>query len=167
MIYVSLCFFLLSSLCLASSVNIKSDAFELDGTKEIVTAQGNVVVDQGELQLKSDTVLYEKKNKQLHLSGGVLITKPDIKISCNTATADNVANSITAEGAVTFRFVDLEGKTGEIYFDVSDNIVTLKGNVQATQRGSFLSADQITVDLTQNKIITQGDARVKLSLEEL
>lgn len=159
--------FLLSPLFGSSNVDIEADEFEYDGAKDIVLARGNVIVTQRDVTIKSARGLYEKAEQKITLFDGVTMEKDGIYLTCQTAIADSLRNTVEAIGTVNYTFRDIKGTAGRAFYDMTQNEVELLDNPVAYQGRDLVKGEKVIIDLNKNKVITRGKARVKLSVDKL
>jgi lipopolysaccharide export system protein LptA len=103
-------------------INIAADTMQADLNAKIVTYTGNVVVTQGEIKMRADTMKADNPNNKIYAKGKVVVDSP----TSGTATGENGI------------------------YDLTKKLVTLSGNVvlnkpgQATMRGSLLTVNMVT-----------------------
>jgi lipopolysaccharide export system protein LptA len=103
-------------------VEIEANKSEYDDKAKTVTYSGNVIVTQGAIRLRADTLKSEQTNNRILANGKVVVTSP-------------------TSGTVT-------GNNG--IYDLTRKIVTLSGNVvlnkpgQMTMKGSLLTVNMVT-----------------------
>lgn len=159
--------FLVSPLFGASNVDIEADEFDYDGAKGIVHAKGNVIVTQEDVTIKSGRGLYEKAKQTITLFDGVVMEKDGIYLTCETAVANSLKNTLEAIGTVNYTFKDIKGTAGKAFYDMKKNEVELSENPVAYQGRELVKGERVIIDLTKNKVITRGKARVKLSVDKI
>lgn len=159
--------FLVFPLLGASNVDIEADEFEYDGVKDIVHAKGRVIVTQNDVKIKSARGLYEKAHQKITLFDGVVMEKDGIYLTCETAIANSLENTVEALGTVNYTFKDIRGTAGKAFYDMDKNEVELLDNPVAYQGRDLVKGERVIIDLNKNKVITRGKARVKLSVDKL
>ena len=103
-------------------INVAADAMQADLNAKTVTYTGNVVVTQGEIKMRADTMKADNPNNKIYAKGKVVVDSP----ASGTATGENGV------------------------YDMTKKLVTLSGNVvlnkqgQATLRGSLLTVNMVT-----------------------
>jgi len=117
--------------------NITSDTLVLHSNDRVFVYKGHVVVVQGDMTLTSKTLegTYNEQNQieKLVAKGDVLITKQEIKATCQQAL-----------------------------YDAPSSTVTLIDNPQLQQKDSVLNADKIKIFLNDNRSQAEGNVRVTL-----
>ncbi len=117
--------------------NITSDSLVLHSNDRVFVYKGHVVVVQGDMTLTSKTLegTYNEQNQidKLVAKGDVLITKQEIKATCQQAL-----------------------------YDAPSSTVTLIDNPQLQQKDSVLNADKIKIFLNDNRSQAEGNVRVTL-----
>jgi lipopolysaccharide export system protein LptA len=103
-------------------VNIEANKSEYDDKAKTVTYSGNVVVAQGAIRLRADTLKAEQTNNRILANGKVVVTSP-------------TSGTVTGNNAI---------------YDLTRKLVTLSGNVvlnkpgQMTMTGSLLTVNMVT-----------------------
>lgn len=117
--------------------NITSDTLVLHSEDRVFIYKGNVVVSQGDMQLVSKVLegTYNEQNQieKMVAKGEVVITKQEIKATCQKAL-----------------------------YNAVEGTVTLTENPQLQQKDSVLTADRIKVFLAENRSEAEGNVRVTL-----
>ncbi len=120
-------------------VHIEAATLEVRDKDKIATFSGNVVVIQGDTNMRSKTlvVFYDKE------SGGAAM-----KAAKPGPGGQSQIRRLEAKGGVVVTQKDqtATGETG--IFDMRTNTVTLAGNVLVTQGQNVLRGDRLIVDLT-------------------
>jgi lipopolysaccharide export system protein LptA len=114
---------------------ITAESLTLRTLERTFRYDGNVRVTQGAMQLTSK------------------------KIEGNY-TEDNQITSIKASGDVVIAKEDMEASSQEALYDATASIVVLTKNPQLKQGDSILTADSITIYLTENRSAAEGNVRV-------
>jgi|SRR5690554_2391137 len=136
----------------AQPINIDADHEFLDLRNNIFRVEGHVIITQGSLTIHADKLVIEGFGNDV-----------------------NDAERFVAEGSpATYQQevdigVTVTASANVITYDASSRILTLSGNAELLQSGSFLQASQITYDL-QNQTISaersnQSGQRVRTSLQ--
>lgn len=121
-------------------VDVAADRIELQDRADRVVLSGGVVVSQAGLTIRSSrvTVAY---------SGGQSV---DI-------------NRIDATGGVTITKDDLRATGGTAIYDLDRRLITLIGDVQLTQGANRLNGGRVTIDLNSGRSAISGSANAGAS----
>ncbi len=156
-----------STLFAAKDIDITAEEFEFDGVKDIVNANGNVVVTQQGAIIKGKTAIYKKESRTISMFGGVSMTRGKLVLTCTEAVADGEADIVTAIGNVDYTMGKIKGSAGHAVYDMYAGLITLTDNPHAYQSGDFIKGETIIIDLVKKIVKTKGKAKVKLSVEKL
>lgn len=78
---------------------LNADAVEYDMANGVMTAAGNVLLKHGLMKATGLHALYNVNTKEAHIVGDVIVTREDMRITCNTL-ASNGKGYMTADGNV-------------------------------------------------------------------
>ncbi|WP_440210576.1 lipopolysaccharide transport periplasmic protein LptA [Actinobacillus pleuropneumoniae] len=127
-------------------INIDSGSQSLDMNSNVVTFSDNVVITQGSIKVTADKVTIirqEGKKETLEASGSPVTFQQ---------TLDNGK--------------PVNGKGNSVHYDLNSKFLTLVGNAELKQQGSFIKASKITYDVKkqQLKANSGNKSRVKTIL---
>lgn len=127
-------------------INIDSGSQSLDMNSNVVTFSDNVVITQGSIKVTADKVTIirqEGKKETLEASGSPVTFQQ---------TLDNGK--------------PVNGKGNSVHYDLNSEFLTLVGNAELKQQGSFIKASKITYDVKkqQLKANSGNKSRVKTIL---
>lgn len=127
-------------------INIDSGSQSLDMNSNDVTFSDNVVITQGSIKVTADKVTIirqEGKKETLEASGSPVTFQQ---------TLDNGK--------------PVNGKGNSVHYDLNSEFLTLVGNAELKQQGSFIKASKITYDVKkqQLKANSGNKSRVKTIL---
>lgn len=127
-------------------INIDSGSQSLDMTSNVVTFSDNVVITQGSIKVTA---------------ANVKITRQEGKKETIDATGSPVTFQQTLDNGKP-----VNGKGNSVHYDLNAEFLTLIGNAELKQQGSFIRANKITYDVKkqQLKATSGGKARVKTVL---
>lgn len=127
-------------------INIDSGSQSLDMTSNIVTFSDNVVITQGSIKVTA---------------ANVKITRSEGKKETIDATGSPVSFQQTLDNGKP-----VNGKGNSVHYDLNSEFLTLIGNAELKQQGSFIKANKITYDVKkqQLKATSGGKSRVKTVL---
>ncbi|MDW1007794.1 lipopolysaccharide transport periplasmic protein LptA [Mannheimia haemolytica] len=127
-------------------INIDSGSQSLDMTNNIVTFSDNVVITQGSIKVTA---------------ANVKITRQEGKKETIDATGSPVTFQQTLDNGKP-----VNGKGNSVHYDLNSEFLTLIGNAELKQQGSFIKANKITYDVKkqQLKATSGGKNRVKTVL---
>lgn len=127
-------------------INIDSGSQSLDMTNNIVTFSDNVVITQGSIKVTA---------------ANVKITRQEGKKETIDATGSPVTFQQTLDNGK-----QVNGKGSSVHYDLNSEFLTLIGNAELKQQGSFIKANKITYDVKkqQLKATSGGKSRVKTVL---
>lgn len=127
-------------------INIDSGSQSLDMTNNIVTFSDNVVITQGSIKVTA---------------ANVKITRQEGKKETIDATGSPVTFQQTLDNGKP-----VNGKGNSVHYGLNSEFLTLIGNAELKQQGSFIKANKITYDVKkqQLKATSGGKTRVKTVL---
>ncbi|HDV7283388.1 TPA: lipopolysaccharide transport periplasmic protein LptA [Mannheimia haemolytica] len=127
-------------------INIDSGSQSLDMTNNIVTFSDNVVITQGSIKVTA---------------ANVKITRQEGKKETIDANGSPVTFQQTLDNGKP-----VNGKGNSVHYDLNSEFLTLIGDAELKQQGSFIKANKITYDVKkqQLKATSGGKARVKTVL---
>ncbi len=114
-------------------IEITADGLLVQQKKEVAIFKGNVEAIQGDMNLRSDTMVVYYKNKQKSEKAANSVSKIDVQ--------DNVFLSTPKETA--------QGDRG--IYDVDKGNITLTGSVVLTQGENIIRGDKLVYDLKTGK----------------
>ena len=127
-------------------INIDSGSQSLDMNSNVVTFSDNVVITQGSIKVTADkvTIIREEGKKETLEASGSPVTFQQ--------TLDNGK--------------PVNGKGNSVHYDLNSEFLTLVGNAELKQQGSFIKASKITYDVKkqQLKANSGNKSRVKTIL---
>lgn len=113
-------------------INIDSGSQSLDMNSNVVTFSDNVVITQGSIKVTADKVTIirqEGKKETLEASGSPVTFQQ---------TLDNGK--------------PVNGKGNSVHYDLNSEFLTLVGNAELKQQGSFIKASKITYDVKKQQL---------------
>lgn len=127
-------------------INIDSGSQSLDMTSNVVTFSDNVVITQGSIKMTA---------------ANVKITRQEGKKETIDANGSPVTFQQTLDNGKP-----VNGKGNSVHYDLNTEFLTLIGNAELKQQGSFIRANKITYDVKkqQLKASSGGKSRVKTVL---
>lgn len=149
-----------------SNINIVADEFELDGEKKQIKATGHVQVTQDDILLKSGWAFYDQNKEVIELFDNVNISRDKLNLNCDKAVAFGSENRINAKGNVNFIYEKISGTASEARYNLDEKQVILLGNPKVNHDGDYIIGAIIIVDLERQKVITKGNAEVKITTEK-
>lgn len=149
------------------NMTIKADNFELDGEKNIVTAQCNLKVLQKDLTLTGNLAQYSRQTQVITITGKVSVTRPNFVMTCKELMADGRDNRITAKGEVLIKFQDIRAKSQNALYNIDKQEIVLTGSPKSWQGKDELSGNQITINLNTKKVVTKGQTTLTFSLDRI
>lgn len=127
-------------------INIDSGSQSLDMTSNVVTFSDNVIITQGSIKVTA---------------ANVKITRQEGKKETIEASGSPVTFQQTLDNGKP-----VNGKGSNVHYDLNTEFLTLIGNAELKQQGSFIKANKITYDVKkqQLKATSDGKSRVKTVL---
>ena len=119
-------------------IYITSDWMEFDQTKNTITYKGNVVTNQGDMTIRSETLTADYS--------------PDMK----------QIKQIVAEGKVNATQGNRVATGEKAVFDDQAKTVTLTGNPIMRQGNSQISGSKVIYFVEQDKAVAEGDGKVRV-----
>lgn len=155
----------LPAIAAARSIQINADSVTSTEGGQVVEARGHVLVTDGRIRVTADRLIYDRKGRQLKLTGSVKITTPQGTLQSGQATArltrSNMLDAIEAMGDVSVRSADRTLQADRLTYLVKDATLIATGHVvvmfppDLTVKGGELFARRTDV------AIVTGRARVQ------
>jgi len=135
----------LPGLTWAESVQIESDHLEIAQKKQEAIFSGSVKLNRGDFELHADKIIAHYN--QTGLTQGLTSAK--------------------AQGNVTIRMGDRQGRSDQALMDHRQGVVKLIGHAEITQKGGSIQGGMIVYDMNKDTIkVLQGDSeRVRVHIE--
>jgi lipopolysaccharide export system protein LptA len=128
-------------------VRIASLSLEVRDKSKLATFSGNVHIVQGDLNLRSETLL-------------VFYADDNSPSAAKQATLDTRSNQqirrMEARGAVVITRNDQRATADHAEFDVLKNILTMNGNVVVTRCEDVMRGERMVVDMTTGILRMEG-----------
>lgn len=150
------------------NTQISSDQIELYGTdSRFVSCEGNVLVEdeQQQITLTSDTLLYDRRDEKVTISGWAEMEDRKNGIIARGGYLENSSQSLITKIQIQVRiFKDTdEGAmtclSDSALYDSQTMRLELNGNCSVYWKSSSYHAARITIDLESNEISLAGNVR--------
>lgn len=154
--------FALSAMANTETLSITADTMEYDGATKTATAQGHVVIVNGENTIKGAEGTYDMNSKTAQVRGDVVLTGPQVLGHAYAVTATD-DGQFTGSGNAYFQ-KDGDSIAGDyvVYNSNTGYGTAEKGTVVSD--GMTVSADKITAWMKKIEII--GNGHVKMSSDK-
>lgn len=121
-------------------IDITAERLDVDQNVRHATFSGNVLVRQGDMTLKTDTVqvTYRQQGEQ-------------------------AIEKVEATGNVTLLMTDTTATGDKAIYLIDSNEIELSGNVVLTRSGNVLTGERLTYNLTTGKMALQAKPRERVS----
>ena len=96
----------------------------------------------------------------------VTLTKGQLNLKCDKAIAFGDEGRIHAIGHVEFKYKLISGIADEARYNLEEKKVILLGNPEVTHDGDYVIGSVIIVDLNDQRVITKGNAEVKITTDK-
>lgn len=147
---------------------VSADTFDYDSATGMVVAQGGVKVVRGQQTMTGQTIEYNSKTQDAHVSGGngVQVTGPDLNMTAVELWAVG-GKQLIAQGNVVAVKGDkrLSGPRVE-YFQDSEVAVTPQGGTIVMPDGN-MTADHIQAFLKEDRAIGTGNVHIVSEVRKL
>ncbi len=114
--------------------------------------------------ITAETLTLRTLARSFQYEGNVHVTQGTMKLTSHKIEGNYAENnqitSIKAIGDVVITKEDMEASSQEALYDATASIVVLTKNPQLKQGDSMLTADSITIYLTENRSSAEGNVRV-------
>lgn len=121
-------------------IDVTAERLDVNQNNRNATFSGNVLVRQGEMTLKTDTVTV------IYTEGG-----------------EQAIERVEAVGKVTLLMPDTTATGDRAIYELSRNEVEILGNVVLTRAGNVLTGERLTYNLTSGKMALQAKPRERVS----
>ncbi|RAP31547.1 hypothetical protein DID78_00920 [Candidatus Marinamargulisbacteria bacterium SCGC AG-343-D04] len=148
------------------SVFIRAGQFEIDFLDQHVVGEDSVIVDYSGMNVLSNSVRYQLNKGRVLVENNVKITKDSMMLTCDFAEAI-LPDDLHSKGNVAFLYKDYTSQSGEAYYNQKSDVITFKDNVVLQQSGDFIRGDVVKFNMIDEKIISSGRSKIKISTERL
>lgn len=148
------------------AVSVTADTLEYNGKTQVATATGNVVIVRDQATMTGNKAVYNLKTAEADMEGNVSVQQPDMQLNADKVHSTN-KNYVVATGSVRGVYGDkkVNGDKVEYYLDQDYGIVTGNGYLEA--QGSQMWADHIDAWFKQIKAIGTGNVHIESPAENL
>ena len=150
----------------SSQVDLSAAEFDIYLEDRVIKGSQDVSVYYDDFSVKSKEVKYNLKSEELAFFD-------DVTFSRNLMTLDSESISIFfpdkvyANGDVEFVYKDYFSNSKQAFYNSLENVIVLKGDAVLYDQDDFFKGESISFDLNQQKVISKGRSRVKLSTDKL
>lgn len=176
------------------AVSVTADTLEYNGKTQVATATGNVVIVRDQATMTGNKAVYNLKTAEADMEGNVSVQQPDMQLNADKVHSTN-KNYVVATGSVRGVYGDkkVNGDKVEYYLDQdygivtgnvhiespaenliayanqavytqtpgqNDGVVHLTGDVNATQNGNSLNGDNVDIRLADNSVQTRSRSTI-------
>ena len=147
-------------------VDLSAAEFDIYLEERVIKGSQDVSVYYDDFSVKSKEVNYNLNSEELAFFD-------DVTFSKNLMTLDSEAISIFfpdkvyANGDVEFVYKDYFSNSKQAFYNSFENVIVLKGDAVLYDQDDFFRGESISFDLNQQKVISKGRSRVKLSTDKL
>ncbi|AKO45078.1 lipopolysaccharide transport periplasmic protein LptA [[Haemophilus] ducreyi] len=143
------------------SFSLSAYALKSDAEKQI-----NIDAGSQSLDINTNTVIFS--NNVIITQGSIKVTANKVKITRQTGkkeTLDATGSPVTFQQTLD-NGKPVKGKGNTVHYDLNSEFLTLTGNAELKQQGSFIQADKITYDVKKQKLTagSGNNSRVKTIL---
>ncbi len=147
------------------------------GGAGVATAQtnvdlGGVTVDtSAAVEVTADSLSVNQDSGRAVFDGNVLVVQGDLRLSAGQVEViygtdtSQIARLVASEG-VTFVTADEAAEAEQADYDIAAGLLVLTGNVLLTQGPSAISANQMTINVTDGTASMEGRVRTVLQQGE-
>ncbi|MFA8441728.1 LptA/OstA family protein [Yoonia sp.] len=133
---------------------------------------GGVTVDtSAAVEVTADSLSVNQDSGRAVFDGNVLVVQGDLRLSAGQVEViygtdtSQIARLVASEG-VTFVTADEAAEAEQADYDIAAGLLVLTGNVLLTQGPSAISANQMTINVTDGTASMQGRVRTVLQQGE-
>ena len=129
---------------------------------------GGITVDtSAAIEVSADSLAVDQDTGQAIFSGNVVIGQGDLRLQAENVEIIYAADTsdisqLIATGNVTFVTADEAAEAQKADYNVVTGMLTLSGDVLLTQGASAISAETMTINVTDGTAIMQGRVRTVL-----
>ena len=147
-------------------VNVVGKEFELDFIEKMIHASSDVEVDFEQSLIRSDQLTFDLQLNKLIAKNNVVFTYQDMILSSQQLGAF-FPNKIFASQDVQFSYKGYSANANEASYNLDENVIVLTGSANLSKDEDFFRGEIISFDLNEEKVLSQGRSKVKLSTEKL
>ena len=156
------------SFALKNDIYITANSFEYDTILDKILAKQKVNITDNDITIEGEEALYDRKKTIFELKNNIKINKDDLYIYCDKLIASKASETILAQEKVKIKFKNIKGKANKAtYFYNHKNIIILEGKPIAWRNNDKITGEKIIIELSNNKIRTEGNAKFIISKESL
>lgn len=147
-------------------LTIQSKTFHLNLLTKEVFSKHKTTIEHADLHIQANSMKYDVVQNAMTVKQDVVIKKKDMNLHCHVATA-YIPDKVKAKGDVVFDFKDYNGTSLSALYEIKNQWVTLYGDVELKQKGDFIRGNVVKFDMKDEKLISEGRSKVKLSTKRL
>ncbi len=149
-----------------TDVTGKASRFELDIKQNRIIGHDNVFIKYSDLSMVSNQLIYDVTQNKLSLHDQVTIRRQDMLLTCDTAQAF-FPDLLHSEGSVSFQHKDYVANAKKADYHLKSQIISLMGEAILKQGGDFFRGNVVKFDIRNEKVLSQGRSKIKVSTERL
>jgi lipopolysaccharide export system protein LptA len=100
------------------------------------------------------------EEEEFSITGGVKLTGTDLKMTAESLVYQHDTRQVTVTDNSAIKYKKIEAEADQIVYKMEENTALLTGNVIGEQDGRKFSAEEVTIDLTDEKIKLSGRAKL-------
>lgn len=141
---------------------LRADRVRYDLRTQVLTAEGNVVLLLGSLELRAARLRLEQKALLAFADGGVVVSQPGSVLRAESLRYDIRRRTAQAEGGVVLTQEGVTIRAPRLAFDVERQTVAAAGGVAATQGRNVVRGQGLQADLKAKRGEVTGDVQLTL-----
>lgn len=143
-------------------VQIQADRFEVDISSNQFVAQDKVVISQGDILITSKRATYTSKRDFINIEGDVVLIYQELNIKADTILFDRIKQVMTAEGHLQVNNRDLDVNAERLRYDVKPSIILFQGATTVTQKQNVIRGRDIIYDVKKRKLSSSEKTLMRL-----
>ena len=147
------------------TMQLNADTVTARDGGQLLEARGHVIITDGRLTIRADHVLYDRKSRQIQMSGSVRITTPQGELIAGEAAAQltraGTLEAIQAFRGVTARSTGRMLKADRVAYQVKDDTLAATGNVVVTFPPDLTATAGVLVAKSADVITMTGRPRIR------
>ena len=147
------------------TIQLNADTVTARDGGQMLEASGHVVISDGRLTIRADHVLFDRKSRQIQMSGNVRVTTPQGDLVSGEAAAQltraGTLEAIQAFRGVTARSTSRILKADRVAYQAKDDTLAATGNVVVTFPPDLTATGGVLVAKGADVITMTGRPRIR------
>jgi len=139
---------------------LQADRVRYDARAQVLTAEGNVRLTVGDLELRAARLVLEQKTLVARASGAVTIRQAGFALEASVVRYEIRRRLVRAEGSVRLVQGDITVSAAAVLYAFEAQVLTAAGSVTAAQGANTLTGQTLQANLKSRQAEVAGDAQL-------